>query len=226
MSLNPSPTELSTAATDALLALFALWAMASVIRLRSPEEWKARTWAAVFGLLAVGAALGAFVHGFIWTPATRAKLWVPIYLSLALTVALFVAGAIYDGRGYSASRKSLPALLTLALAFFASTQIGKGNFLWFVAYELAAMLGSLGIYGYLTVQKRVPGAWLMLLGIALTIMASLIQATKVLGWGGPVPVNSDGIFHLVQMAAIVVLVGGLRRGLISPVDEASRVRAT
>jgi hypothetical protein len=223
--MNSSPTELTTAVTDALLAVFALGAMASVIRLHSPEEWKARTWASVFGLLAVGAALGACVHGFTWSPVTRSRLWIPIYLSLGLTVALFVAGAIYDVRGYSASRKSLPVLIAVALAFFAVTQVGKGNFLWFVAYELVAMLISLAIYGYLTLQRRVPGAWLMLLGVFLTIVAAAIQATKVLRWGGPVPVNSDGIFHLVQIAAIVVLVIGLRRGLISPVDEVSRVGA-
>jgi hypothetical protein len=223
--MNSSPTELTTAVTDALLAVFALGAMASVIRLHSPEEWKARTWASVFGLLAVGAALGACVHGFTWSPVTRSRLWIPIYLSLGLTVALFVAGAIYDVRGYSASRKSLPVLIAVALAFFAVTQVGKGNFLWFVAYELVAMLISLAIYGYLTLQRRVPGASLMLLGVFLTIVAAAIQATKVLRWGGPVPVNSDGIFHLVQIAAIVVLVIGLRRGLISPVDEVSRVGA-
>jgi len=223
--MNSSPTELTTAVTDALLAVFALGAMASVIRLHSPEEWKARTWASVFGLLAVGAALGACVHGFTWSPVTRSRLWIPIYLSLGLTVALFVAGAIYDVRGYSASRKSLPVLIAVALAFFAVTQVGKGNFLWFVAYELVAMLISLAIYGYLTLQRRVPGASLMLLGVFLTIVAAAIQATKVLRWGGPVPVNSDGIFHLVQIAAIVILVIGLRRGLISPVDEVSRVGA-
>ena len=226
LSLNPSPTELTTAATDALLAMFALGAMATVIHLRSPEEWKARIWASVFGLLAIGAALGAFVHGLTWSPVTRSRLWTPIYLSLGLTVALFMAGAIYDARGYSASRKSLPVLITIALAFFAVTQVGKGNFLWFVAYELVAMLISLVLYGYLTLKRPVPGSWLMLLGVFLTIVAAAIQATKVLHWNGPVPVNSDGIFHLVQIVAIVVLVGGLRRGLISPVDEVSRVGAS
>ena len=226
LSLNPSPTELTTAGTDALLAVFSLGAMASVVGLRSPEEWKARTWASVFGLLALGAALGAFVHGFTWTPATRSRLWIPIYLSLGLTVALFMAGAIYDWRGYSTSRKSLPVLIAVALAFFAVTQIGKGNFLWFVTYELIAMLISLVIYGYLTLKGRVPGAWLMLLGVTLTIVASVIQATKVLRWDGPIPVNSDGIFHLVQIVAIMVLLAGLRRGLISPVDARSRVGAS
>jgi len=180
----------------------------------------------LFALLAVGAGLGAFVHGFVWAPATRSKLWAPIYLSLGVTVALFMTGAIYDARGYSTSRKSLPVLLMVALAFFAVTQVGKGNFLWFVAYELVAMLASLFIYGYLTWRKRVPGAWLMLLGVTLTILASAIQATKVLRWGGPIPMNSDGIFHLVQIVAIMVLLAGLRRGLISPVEALSRVGAS
>jgi len=64
---------------------------------------------------------------------------------------------------------------------------------------------SLIVYGYLTLKRRVAGAWLMLLGVTLTIVASVIQATKVLRWGGPVPVNSDGVFHLVQIVAILVL---------------------
>jgi len=199
--------------------------MASVLRLRSPEQWKARTWAGVFGLLALGAALGAIVHAFTWTTALRSRLWGPIYFCLAFTVALFVSGAIYDVRGYSASRKSLPAFLAIALAFFASTQLGNANFLWFVAYELVATLLALGVYTYLAVGRRAPGALLMTLGISLTILAAVIQATKTLHWEGPVPVNSDGIFHLVQIVAVVVLVGGLRRGLISPVEVISRVRA-
>ena len=225
MPWNPSRAELTTAATDLLLAAFALWAMIAVLRLRSPEEWKARTWAAVFGCLALGAGLGAVVHAFVWTPVARARLWTPIYLFLALTVALFVSAALYDARGYSTSRKALPFLLAVALAFFLVTQLAKGNFLWFVAYELAATLAALGIYGFLTFRRRVPGAWLMTLGISLTIVAALIQATKKLAWGGPVPVNSDGIFHLVQIVAVIVLVAGLRRGLISPVAEVPRVKA-
>ena len=225
MPWSSSPTELTTAATDLLLALCALWAMGSILHLRSPERWKAKTWAAVFGCLALGAGLGAVVHGLTWTPVARARLWTPIYLFLALTVALFVTGALYDARSYSTSRKALPFLLAVALAFFVVTQIGKSTFLWFVAYELAATLAALGMYAYLTVKKRVPGAGLMTLGISLTIVAAVIQATKQLHWGGPVPVNSDGIFHLVQLVAVVVLVGGLRRGLISPVDETSHVRA-
>ena len=224
MSWNASLSELTTAATDALLAGVASWATVTVFRLHSPEQWKVRIWAAVFGLLALGAALGAVVHGFAWSPEVRLRLWAPLFLSLALTVALFVVGAIYDKSGYSASRKALPLLLLVGILFFTATEIGKGNFLWFVIYESVAMLISFGIYGYLALRRLTPGAGLMTLGIFLSMVAAVIQATKKLHWGGPMPVNGDGIFHLVQIVAVVVLVQGLRRGLISPVVEASKVR--
>jgi uncharacterized protein DUF6962 len=223
MAWNASLTELTTAGSDLLLAGVATWAMGTVLRLHSPEQWKVRIWAGVFGLLALGAALGAVVHGLAWSPAARVRLWAPLFLSLALTVALFVVGAIYDSMGFSASRKALPLLVLVGIAFFAATELENGNFLWFVIYETVAMVMAFGIYGYLALKRRAPGSALMTLGIFLSIVAAAIQATKKLHWGGPVPGNSDTIFHLVQIVAVVLLVMGLRRGLISPVLEAPKV---
>ena len=50
-------------------------------------------------------------------------------------------------------------------------------------------------------------------GIALNIVAAAIQATGSVRFTLVVPFDHNGVFHLVQMAAIVVLVAGVAKGL-------------
>jgi hypothetical protein len=223
MHWNSPVTELTTAATDVLLAALAIWAVAVIRRLGSPEGWKVTLWSGVFGLLAVGAALGAVVHGLAWSPRMNTLLWMPLYLSLGVTVALFAAGAVLDGFGRTASRRVLPGLLAVSVLFFVATQVGNASFLWFVIYESVAMVAALAIYGYLAVAKRAPGAAMMTLGIGLSILAAAVQAGKRAHFTLLWPINHDGIFHLIQMAGVVALVVGLRQSLAaSPFGERGR----
>ena len=216
MAWNSPTTELTTAGTDLMLAVLAVYAGSALRRLGSRETWKVGIWTWLFGLLALGAVLGAVIHGFAWPKATRSILWMPLYLSLGITVALFAAGAVYDGFGLTASRRALPWLFAVATLFFAATQLGNGTFLWFVRYESAAMVGALGVYAYLFLTRRMPGAAMMTGGVALSIAAAAIQASKkghfTLIW----PVNHDGIFHHVQTAGVVALLEGLKQSLVSP----------
>src|SRR6266516_4094410 len=104
MQLNPSATELTTAATDAALGLLCL---AVLLRLRAIDvsaSWKRALWCWVLGLLVVASVLGTVVHGFELPESVRSVLWRPLYLSLGLTVALFLIGGIYDWRGEAEAR--------------------------------------------------------------------------------------------------------------------------
>jgi hypothetical protein len=213
MAFNPVITELTTAATDALIALVSLVCMAALLRHRTEHRWRVTVWSWVFALLACASVLGAIAHGLDLAPPTRAWLWRPLYLSLGLVVALFVVGAVGDFRGETAARRTLIPMLGLALAFFVVTQVGTGSFLVFVAYEGLAMLAALGMYLALALRGTLAGAGTIAAGILLNIAAAVIQSIDSIAITILVPFDHNGVFHLVQVAALVTLTAGLLRGM-------------
>lgn len=212
MQLNPSATELTTAATDAavgLLCLVVLWWLRAI---PVNATWKRALWCWVFGLLGLASALGAVVHGLELSESVRADLWRPLYLSLGLTVALFVIGGIYDWRGEAAARALLPWAVGIGASFFALTQLLSGAFLIFVVYEATAMVVTLAVYVLLSRTGRLVGAGMIAVGIGLSIVAAAVQASP-LSVRLIVPFDHNGLFHLVQLIATAAIATGLRRGL-------------
>ncbi len=213
MIFNPAITELSTAATDALIAVVALGCIGTLRRGSSQNRQRLAVWSWVFGLLAFSSLVGAVVHGLDLSSAVRSWLWRPLYLSLGLVVAMFVVGAVFDLKGEKAARAWLVPMLVLAVVFFAVTQVGSDSFKVFVVYEAFAMLGALGIYLYLALKRRLAGAGIVAAGILLNIVAALIQAIGTISVTIIVPFDHNGVFHLVQLVALVVLTRGLARGM-------------
>lgn len=214
MSLTASPTELTTAWTDALLAGVCVVLLARLLRLPVRAPFKVHVWAWVFGLLSLASILGAVAHGLEWTSAQRNVLWVPLYLCLGLTVALFLVGAVSDWKSVGAGRALMPWALGIALVFFLVTRL-TDRFIVFVAYEGIAMLASLVIYLTLWLVRRHVWASVVAAGIALNICAAAVQASSlrlVLG----APFDHNGLFHLVEIAAVLVTARGLRQGLMEP----------
>ena len=212
MHLNPVATELTTAATDGLLGILCFVLVWRLIRLRVNAAWKRRLWCGVVGLLGLASVLGAVAHGLDLSVRVRGILWWPLYWSLGLTVALFFVGGIYDWRGERAARTVLPWAVAIGTGFFALTQILGGAFLIFVVYEGVAMVAALAIYIVLGTSGRLPGAGLIALGIALSIAAAAVQASP-LRVDLIVPLDHNGLFHLVQIVATLTLARGLSTGL-------------
>jgi hypothetical protein len=212
MQLNPSATELTTAATDAALGLLCLAVVLRLVTIPVSATWKRALWCWVFGLLGLASVLGTVVHGFELSESVLAILWRPLYLSLGLTVALFLIGGIHDWRGEAAARALLPWAVGLGAGFFALTQLLGGAFLIFVVYEAAAMVATLAMYVFLSTTGRLAGAGMITLGIGLSIVAAAVQASA-LSVRLIVPFDHNGLFHLVQLTAIAALADGLRRGL-------------
>jgi hypothetical protein len=214
VQLNPIPTELTTAATDVALGVLAVGCMSYLVRFRERDRWKVGLWSWLFGLLAAAALLGAVAHGFAWSVTVWDLLWFPLFLLLGLTVALFVVGAIYDWRGLSAAKRSMPFMIVLAVIFFGVTQVISGAFLVFVLYEAVAMLFAFGLYGYLAAKVSNRAMTVMLIGVGLNIVAAAIQATQAVSFTLVWPFDHNGVFHLVQMVALLVLCAGLRMSLV------------
>ena len=212
MALNSSATELTTAATDALLGGLCLVLLWRLHRLPTDALWKRAIWAWVFRLIVVASALGALAHGLTLPESFRAALWQPLYLSLGLAVALFLVGAVTDWRGDAAARWLLPWAVGIGFVFWIASALLGGGFIVFVAYEAAAMSAALMIYLFLKITRRFPGAGRISIGIALSLVAAGLQASR-LKLQVVVPFDHNGLFHIVQAIATVAIASGIRRGL-------------
>jgi hypothetical protein len=212
LQLDASATELTTAATDAVLGLLCLVVLVRLVAIRVIATWKRALWCWVFGLLALSSVLGAAAHGLELSGATLGPLWWILYLSLGVTVALFVVGGIHDWRGERAARVALPWAIGVGAGFAALTQLLGGAFVIFVVYEAAAMVAALAMYAFLSTTRRLAGAGMITVGIGLSIVAAAVQASA-LAVRVIVPFDHNGLFHLVQLGATAALANGLRRGL-------------
>ncbi len=221
MSWNPEATEITTAVTDAALAVLALGVLRRVRSRRPSDAWKVDLWSWLLGLLALASALGAVAHGLDLAPGTREALWQPLYLSLGLVVALFAVAATLDRFGERAARRALPWLVAAGIGFYALTRLGTGSFLAFVLYEAAAMLVALALYVDAARRRRIAGAGWMVAGVALNLVAAAVQQSDASVRLGPVPLDHNGLFHVVQAVAILALARGLLRSLTAPGAGAS-----
>ena len=220
MPLNSSPTEVVTAATNLPLAFTALLAVARLWQRRRPEPLRAGVWIGMFGNLAMASALGVVAHGLAFSDEARDLLWRPLNAALAVTVAFFVAGAVLDCWGRQAARSTLPWLLLLSAGFWCYATFLSSSFLSFVLYEGAAMLLSLGVYLALAAQGR-PGAGWMVAGVTVTILAAALQATRLVTFAPALPLDHNGVFHLVQVPGLLCLLAGLQKTLGEPARAAS-----
>jgi hypothetical protein len=206
MLIHHSPFERVTAVTDIFMGLLSAYA---AIQLAQLSGFKSDVWAWTFGLLAFSSFLGAIAHGFEMTPKTNDRLWMPINLSLGLTLGLFVIGALVDLSGEVLASKALPAMLVVGFGFFLITVWKSGTFMTFIAYEAVAMLFALGIYVYLFFTSTLPDVEWMVAGIFVTILAAVIQATGKAGKSIFWYFDNNGVFHLIQMIGIGLLMAGL-----------------
>ena len=210
MNIIDIPTEQTTAATDFILFVISLWAI-FVIRKSAGEQskLKARIWIWVFILLAIAALFGALAHGFQMSEKTNLLLWQPLNLSLGLSVSLFAAAALVDMNKGKLPKAVIPGLMALGFIFYFITVFIPGSFLIFIIFEAVVMLFALVTYIFLAVKKILKGAWWMVGGILITIVAAVIQAMGTTRVEFIWQFDHNGIFHIVQMAGIFVLLKGL-----------------
>jgi len=208
-------TEQTTAVTDAIMAIMSIVAALQLRKIGASNRWKSNLWVCAFALLTTAGVLGAIAHGFKISDDLRSFLWQPLYLSLGLLVSLFTVAAAYDIFGKNAASRLLPIMIVVGVVFFGVTLVLPDSFLVFIAYEVSAMLFAL--FGYVVVASRgkLEGAWLMVLGVLVTVIAAGVQATKALSFTFIWSFDHNGVYHLIQMAGIVLLVAGLRKAFPS-----------
>ncbi|MBI5944505.1 MAG: hypothetical protein HY864_09065 [Chloroflexi bacterium] len=210
MKIHSSRFEQTTALTDVFLGILSAYLAVQFIPLTG---FKWDVWAWAFGLLAFSSLLGAAAHGFEMSQKINTRLWMPLNLSLGLVLGLFVVAALFDLSGEAVARSVLPFMIVAGFIFFLVTVFVPGTFMTFIAYEAAAMLFSLGVYGFLTFKGTLPGAGWMLAGVFVTIIAAVVQAVGRAGKSMLWNFDNNGMFHWIQMLGLALLAVGLKAAL-------------
>lgn len=211
-------TELTTAATDILLVVVALLCVASLVRFFRRDPWRVGLWSGVFSLLAGAALLGAVVHGVELSRGLKDLLWQPLFLFLGFVVALFVVASVYDWKGKSTAIRLLPVMLVVAVVFFVVTRLVPSGFFVFVIYEALAMIFALSVYSLLAFRRQIGGAAIIALSIVLNMVAAAVQANNAISLDVIWVFDHNGIFHLIQIVAIVVMFLGVQSGFASQTE--------
>ena len=215
MEFTSIPTERTTAATDAILAIIALISMLYLYQIGQDQSWKLSIWIWAFTLLAMVAALGAVVHGFKLPDNINIYLWYPTYLLLGMLVSLLMVAAIYDVWGQAIAQRLLPPLITVGVIFFVTTLIWPNSFAVFTIYQAVAMSFALGGYVWLALEDSLTGAWWMVAGVLVTVIAAGVQASRTVSFTCIWPFDHNGVYHLIQMGGVVLLVAGLRAAFVA-----------
>jgi hypothetical protein len=205
------PTEQTTAATDVVLSILAFIVALKVYKAGNDvDSRKTRIWVWAFGLLTFASATGAIAHGLQMSKLTNFVLWQPLNLALGVAIGLFVAGVVYDFRNFSLPKMLVPILLVFAIIFFTITVILPNTFIIFIIYEAIAMLFAFVVYTILSLRRTIKGAGFMAVGILVTIIAAAIQAIETIKVSLIWTFDHNGIFHIVQMIALIILLKGLQ----------------
>jgi hypothetical protein len=212
MILVKSPTELTTSATDLVLAIEC--AIIIIILWQAPavDRWRTYLWCWFFGLLAFSSFLGAVAHGVHMPASCREGLFIPIFLGLGVIVVLLAAGALLDWTGRDTTIGLVWLSVAVSIILFLLGRLFKGALIIFVIYEALALVGALAIYSSLAVTHRLKGSVFISLAILLSLAAAGVQ-TRQVSMKILFPFDHNGIFHLIEMAALAILGFGLRIGM-------------
>ncbi|HET8730365.1 MAG TPA: hypothetical protein VFM34_04575 [Moraxellaceae bacterium] len=215
-----SPTELTTSLTDVALALECVIVILALCVAVPRVAGRTALWCGIFGLMMLSSVLGALAHGLPLSPASRNLLWMPLYLTLGVMMALVAVAAWFDWSGPAALRWS-PFSVMAGVVFYGLTEVFRGDFIVFVLYEGAVMVGALVLYLLMAVRGHRRGAGWVTLGIALNLGAAAAQASPV-AVTLIVPFDNNGVFHLLQLVATAVLGWGVGRGMQADAMRAER----
>lgn len=203
------PTEQTTAATDFILFLlsFSLIIFIYLVGWKR-DRVKAKIWIALFSFLSLAALLGAIAHGFQMKDITNFIICQPLNVLLGLAISMFVVAVVYDWKK-KFYLSFLILMLALVAGFYVVTLLFSGAFLVFIIFEGISMIYALGLYLFLSVKRKLTGAVFMFIGVLITIIAAMVQASENVYLDVIWQFDFNGIFHILQMIALIFFAIGL-----------------
>lgn len=188
-------SEPVTLATDYLLAGVTAWLCFRLWKQRESQRSR-RWWTIAFGALALGAFLGGTWHGLLQSDL----LWKATVLAVGVASFAMLAGSAYAVLAGS-PRRLLLVLASVKLLAYATVMLIRDEFIFFVidsgvTFALVAALHSWRF-----------NRWIVA-GVALSLVAALAQAS---GIALHRHFNHNDLYHVIQVAAMLLLYRGARR---------------
>ncbi len=199
MDLIQIPTEQTTAFTDLILGMGSLFFSFLVTKIFARVRFQQKIWFFFFFFLGLASMIGSFVHGVELSPDLNSLLWHPFYLSLGLSVAFFVMGAVFEFLGEKKTKKVFPWMLSAAILFFLITIFIPDSFVIFNVYEGLCFLCCLILFLLKFFRTKRAVYYLMILGILITVLAAVLQSMQDILFRFIWEFDHNGIFHLVQI---------------------------
>lgn len=196
--------EPTTTLTDYAITLVAGWL--AVRLLDATTALAPALLAAAFVAVALAALLGGTVHGFgvRLGEARRALLW-RLTLQLAVaTNALLLAAVIVARVPAPWERWLLAATVAKALGF-AHFAWWRRDFRWAVYDSLVTFAAIAVVEGIALARHDAPGAWWMLGGVAVSVVAGAVQRS---GLTAHRHLNHNDLYHVVQLVAVFLFYRG------------------
>lgn len=212
-------TEQTTAFTDLILGILSLICCMLLKKTSTRNRIKQKIWLCFFLFLSLASFLGALAHGVEMSSNMKGLLWHPLYLFLALSVAFFVMGAIFEIRSERNCRSIISLMISVAFLFFLITVFIPESFLVFIIYEGFCLLVCLVIFLFKLFRTRQPSYLFMIAGIMLTILAAVLQSMQNISFHFIWEFDHNGIFHLVQIPALILIFISVRKLLKDGISD-------
>ena len=197
--------EPMTALTDWTLAAIALVCAA---RLRvDPPQRSVACWRMAFVAMAVGSIAGGLSHALLLSaPQTFLRvLWKVTTLSLGVAIFFMLAATAWSRLGRGGSQL-LTGLAMLQFVIYSIWMLGHDDFLWVIVNYGSAMLCVAAVHAATYRRAPVAARWI-LAGIGIAAVGAAVQALRITPH---LHFNHNDLFHVIQMASLVVLYRGAR----------------
>jgi hypothetical protein len=199
-------TEPMTLATD--YALAGVCGMLGLMLLKRHARQRSRLlWALAFLALGLTALLGGTYHGFhdAIGDSRAALLWKSTVLSAGLVSFAMLCGSAY-ATASGAPGKALIALAAAKLVLYEGWMLGHDAFIWVIA-DTGSALAAVAMLHAWSVRQRAGASRWMLAGVAVSVLAALVQAGGVALHPG---FNHNDLYHVMQIAAMAFFYRGVR----------------
>jgi hypothetical protein len=188
-------SEPMTLATDYALGGVTAW-LAVLLFKNAHQQNSRKFWALAFAALALGAFLGGTWHGFF----NNAFLWKATVLSIGVASFGMLAGSAVATLSGTARKTALGFAAAKFCVYFI-WMLKHDDFIFVVldtgiAFAAVALLHLWKLNGWI------------LAGVAVSVLAAIVQAS---GFALHRHFNHNDLYHVIQIAAMVLLYRGARR---------------
>jgi hypothetical protein len=181
--------EPMTVITDYVLGAVSAWVAFQLLKKKDPAQ---RFWALAFAALAAGAFLGGTWHGFVHSEL----LWKVTTLSVGVASFGMVAGS-----GFAVGWRLLAIAAAVKLVIYIGWMLFHDEFIYVVVDTGIALLVVAGLHLW-----KWNGS--ILAGVAVSVLAGVVQAS---GFTLHQHFNHNDLYHVIQIAGVVLLYQGAKR---------------